>query len=105
MKIYAPDAIEFLPDMPPTVGRSAIRLFYEKLFDGLPHLSHEFTTDHVTVSASCDLAVTHGSYRFTPDTREAEVVEAGSFVGVWHRLAGEWRLKLNISNSNHPPRA
>jgi hypothetical protein len=29
-------------------------------------------------------------------------VHSGKFVGVWRRLGGDWRLAINISNSDPP---
>jgi hypothetical protein len=29
-------------------------------------------------------------------------VQSGKFVGVWRRSGGEWRLLVNISNSDSP---
>jgi uncharacterized protein (TIGR02246 family) len=102
MAIYAPEAQELLPEIPPIVGREAIRHFYHRLFEQLPRLAHSFEPEAITVAQSRDLAVVRGRYRFTPDTLHPEQVQVGKFVGVWGRQYGEWRLMMNISNSDHP---
>lgn len=54
------------------------------------------------MAQSEDLAVVRGSYCFTADTLKPEQAQVGKFVGVWGRRGGDWRLVLNISNSDHP---
>jgi uncharacterized protein (TIGR02246 family) len=102
MAIYAADARELPAGMPDIVGRDAIRAFYQELLDSFPRFSNEFTVEEIVVSASNDLAVAHGTYRFTPDTDQPGTSQAGKFVGVWRRLDGDWRLAMNISNSGEP---
>lgn len=102
MAIYAPDARELLPGLPPLIGTS-IRAFYGNLMEQLPRFAHQFDAQEITVSAAGDLAVVQGRYRFTPDTQLPRQVYAGKFVGVWRRLGGDWRLAINISNSDPPP--
>ena len=104
MTIYAPDAQELLPDMPPIIGREAIREFYQRLIDQLPRFAHQFQPQEIVVAASADLAVVRGSYQFTPDSLHSDDVQTGKFVGVWRRQAQDWRLAINISNSDGAPR-
>ena len=102
MAIYAADAQELLPNMPSLVGRDAIRAFYQGLIEQLPRFTHEFAPDEITVATAGDLVVVRGSYRFTPDTLKPQDVDVGKYVGVWRYRDGEWRLSINISNSNQP---
>ena len=103
MAIYAPDAQELLPHMPPIVGRDAIREFYRGVIEELPRFAHQFDATEVIVAKSGDLAVVRGSYRFTADTLRPAEVQIGKFVGVWRRRDGDQRLQMNISNSDQPP--
>jgi uncharacterized protein (TIGR02246 family) len=104
MGIYAPDAQELLPDVPPLVGRDAIRGFYQSLIKQLPRFAQHFDPQDITVAASGDLAVVRGTYRFTPDTARPREIHTGKFVGVWRFRDGDWRLQVNISNSDPPAR-
>jgi uncharacterized protein (TIGR02246 family) len=103
MAIYAPDAQELLSDMPPLVGHDAIREFYRGVIEELPRFAHQFEAHEVIVAESGDLAVVRGSYRFTADILCSDEVQIGKFVGVWRRRDGDWRLQMNISNSDQPP--
>ena len=100
MAIYAPDAQELLPDTPPVVGRDSIRAFYQRLMEQFPRFAHHFEPHEILVAQSGDLAVTRGSYRFTPDTLHPAEVQRGKYVSVWRQRDGEWRLQLNISNAD-----
>ncbi len=102
MAIYAPDAQELLPDMLPIVGRDAIREFYRGLIEAFPRFAHQFDANEFIVAESGDLAVVRGSYRFTADTRRPAEVQSGKFVGIWRRRDENWRLQMNISNSDQP---
>lgn len=103
MAIYAPDAQELLPGLPAVGGRDAIREFYRQLIASLPRFDYAFAIDEVTIAESADLAVARGSYRFTYDDAKPDEVDVGKFVGVWVFHSGDWRLQLNISNSDVPP--
>lgn len=103
MAIYAPDARELLPGLPPIVGRDAIRSFYGDLIDRFPRFSHEFEADEIMMARSGDLAVARGRYRFTPDTLNTADEQSGKFVGVWRYVDGDWRLQINISNNDGGP--
>jgi uncharacterized protein (TIGR02246 family) len=102
MAIYAPDARELVPDVPALIGIPAIRGFYATLMEQMPRFAHDFDVREITVGAAGDLAVVRGTYRFTPDAHVPSKVHSGKFVGVWHRLGGDWRLAINISNSDPP---
>lgn len=98
--IYAPDATELLPGEAALVGRDAIREFYRGLLERYPRLDPTLSMDEVTIAESGDLAVVRGSYRFALDTAKPDAIDAGKFVGVWIFTGGDWRLMINISNSD-----
>jgi len=100
MEIYAPDAYELLPGQAALTGREAIRDFYRGVLDQFPRLRHSFDLQEITIAESADLAVVRGTYRFTPDADVPDVVEVGKFVGAWIFFEGDWRLEVNISNTD-----
>lgn len=100
MAVYAPDAVELLPDTPAVVGRGPIRDFYRHVIEQYPRFAHKFEAHEMILASSGDLAVLRGSYRFIPDTLRAGDVRTGKFVGVWRKQDGDWRIQLNVSNAN-----
>jgi len=79
-----------------------IREFYRQLLIDLPRFQYSFSMDEVTIAESADLAVVRGAYRFTFDEEQPDDVDDGKFVGVWVFNSGDWRLQINISNSDSP---
>lgn len=102
MAIYAAEAQELLPGLPPIVGREAIRKFYRELIERLPRFRHAFAMDEVTIAESGDLAIVRGAYQFVADSSIPDQVDIGKFVGVWVFHSGDWKLQINISNSDGP---
>ena len=100
MAVYAPEALELLPGQPPLIGRDAIRDFYRREFETLPRFNQTSAIEEAMIAESGDLAVVRGSYRFTFDEETPEEMDLGKFVGVWVFLSGDWRLQVNISNSD-----
>lgn len=103
--IYAADAQELLPDMAPIVGRDSIRAFYRSLIEQQPRFAHQFEAHELIVTESGDPAVVRGVYRFTADTLHRDQVQTGKFVGVWRHREGDWRLQVNISNTDRMTQA
>ena len=102
MAIYGPEAHELQPGLPPIIGRDAIREFYLELIERFPRFRHAFTMDEVTIAESGDLAIVRGTYRFVPDENAPDQMDTGKFVGVWVFSSGDWKLQINISNSDGP---
>jgi ketosteroid isomerase-like protein len=51
------------------------------------------------VSRAGDLGYTHGTYELTDDTKN--VIERGSYVRIWQKQGGEWRIVMDVTNV-HP---
>jgi ketosteroid isomerase-like protein len=51
------------------------------------------------VSHAGDLGYTHGTYEIADDTKN--VIERGSYVRIWQKQGGEWRIVMDVTNA-HP---
>lgn len=102
MVMYAADAREMLANQPAIEGHDSILAFFQALHARFPRFSHHFEPRTITVAQSGDLAVVTGTYRFIPDSLDPQNDDVGKFVGVWKRQDGQWRLALDISNSDRP---
>ncbi|HEU4875264.1 MAG TPA: nuclear transport factor 2 family protein [Pyrinomonadaceae bacterium] len=51
------------------------------------------------VSRAGDLGYTHGTYEIADDTKN--VIERGSYVRIWQKQGGEWRVVMDVTNV-HP---
>jgi uncharacterized protein (TIGR02246 family) len=102
---YAQDAVAMYPGYPVAVGAAAIKAANEQAFAD-PKYGLTFSSDHVKVAASGDLAVAHGSYKeTTTDPKTGEPVTAtGSYVTVYKPDgAGVWRAFWDINTPNSSP--
>lgn len=50
------------------------------------------------VSNAGDLGYTHGTYEVTDDTKN--VIEKGSYVRIWKKRNGMWRIVMDVTNSH-----
>lgn len=50
------------------------------------------------VSSAGDLGYTHGTYEVTDDTKN--VIEKGSYVRIWKRRNGMWRIVMDVTNKH-----
>ncbi|UCG89318.1 MAG: DUF4440 domain-containing protein [Gemmatimonadota bacterium] len=101
LEFYAPDAIEMQPNAPAIVGVPAIRAWFET---GLlqPGISNFFEPDTIEVAASGDLAYDRGTYRFSMETPAGRVEDVGKYLMIWKKIGGEWKVVVDISNSDSP---
>ena len=98
--LYARDAQMLRANAPTVHGRDSIAVVFRELAAGLPNFRHEFRADSVVVGQGGDVAVATGVYRFTPDTLHPTAVDVGKYLGVWKREDGDWRIALDMTNSD-----
>jgi len=96
---YASTARLHMPGAAAVVGRDAIAGFWRRLF---PAHKFEWSADAAVVAASCDLAYTRGTYRWTPPAgANGATVERGKYVALWQRGSdGVWRILEDIWNAS-----
>jgi ketosteroid isomerase-like protein len=98
--LYARDARMLRADAPTVVGHDSIAVVFHEMAVALPQFRNELTTDSVVVARGGEMAVATGRYRFTPDTLHPSVFEVGKYLGVWKREDGQWRIALDMTNSD-----
>ena len=60
------------------------------------------TVDTVDVSASGDLAYIRGTIRFSYNSPKGVVGNVGTRVAIYKKIDGQWRVTVDISNSDKP---
>ena len=101
VEFYAEDAVEWPSNTPPIRGRDAIRKWYESWL--LPEgIGMTFATDSVDVAASGDLALERGTYRFTQHSPRGSTEDVGKYVTLWKRVGRDWKVALDMANSDRP---
>jgi len=98
--LYARDAQMLRANAPTVHGRDSIADVFRELGAGLPNFRHEFRAESIVVGQGGDVAVATGVYRFTADTLHPTAVDVGKYLGVWKREDGDWRIALDMTNSD-----
>ena len=95
--LYTESAIVMPPGVEPLKGHEAIRAMWESLDDATPTLALT-TTDVMPMG---DLAVETGSWSMTaPDGSHAD---HGSYLAVWKKTDGGWKMVRDTWNSSMAP--
>jgi ketosteroid isomerase-like protein len=77
----------------PFIGREASA-------DALAKTKGQFVSKPIggDVSRAGDLGYTHGTYELTDDMKR--VIERGSYVRIWQKQGGAWRVVLDVTNAH-----
>lgn len=98
MAHFASDAVVHVANMPAFVGEEAIRNLYRNVFRAIA--SADYIVASTEMSASADLAYSHGAVTTVFRGPEGEMVFPGKFVLIWARREGDWQLvHYGISNN------
>jgi len=98
--LYARDARMLRANAATVHGRDSIAVVFRELASALPNFRNEFRADSVVVGQGGDVAVATGVFRFTPDTLHPTAFDVGKYLGVWKREDGDWRIALDMTNSD-----
>lgn len=98
--LYARDARMLRANAPAVLGRDSIATVFLDLAGALPHFRNEFRVDSIMVARGGDYAISTGRYRFTPDSLHPSAFDIGKYLVVWKREDGDWRIALDMTNSD-----
>ena len=97
---FAEDATQLPPNSPQISGRNAIQEAAAGLLGAGADL--RFETMGVKVASSGDLAFSKGKYFLSLETPDGLIQDEGSYIEVWEKVAGEWKIISDIYNSDLP---
>ena len=87
----SPDVRLYRANSLPFIGRDAAAAELAKTKGTI--MWHPMSAD---VSQAGDLGYTHGAYELSDDTKK--VIESGSYVRIWKRENGVWRIVMDVTN-------
>ena len=104
ISFFNTDAVAMKPNTPISIGLQAIRKERESSFTDTTMLYKTYSSkiDTIEVSASGDLAYVRGTDRITTKTPNGLVEDMGKWVDIWKKINGEWKVIVNIWNSDMP---
>lgn len=97
---FAEGAVQLPPGSPPLRGRTAIQESAAGLLGAGADL--RFESLEVSVSGSGDMAFSRGRYYLTLETPAGPIRDEGSYLEIWEKVGGEWRITVDIYNSDLP---
>jgi ketosteroid isomerase-like protein len=104
ISFFNTDAVAMKPNTPISIGLQAIRKERESSFTDTTMLYKTYSSkiDTIEVSASGDLAYVRGTDRITTKIPNGLVDDMGKWVDIWKKINGEWKVVVNIWNSDMP---
>lgn len=98
--LFTPDAIVLFANTPVMKGQTALRSSWNDIVK-LPGYKVHWIPTWVDVS-SPTRATEYGTYTESYDTPNGKLSDAGSYVTVWHKVNGKWRVALDAPVSTTP---
>jgi ketosteroid isomerase-like protein len=98
---YVTEAVGSYPNQPIARGVTAIVHSYAGLL-AMPAIKMTAVPTMVTVSKSGDLATSTGTYHLTYNGQQGPVADSGSYIEVFRKVNGQWRIANEIVTSSAP---
>jgi uncharacterized protein (TIGR02246 family) len=98
--LHAPDAVVIMSHAPVANGSTAIRGMWSEAVK-TPGLDLHWTPTKIEVM-NPTRAVEYGTYTESFDTPQGKGTDAGSYVTIWHKINGKWRVALDAANTSVP---
>jgi uncharacterized protein (TIGR02246 family) len=98
--IHAPDAVVMMSHTQPATGTTAIRGMWSEAVK-TPGLKLEWTPTKIEV-ISPTVATEYGTYTESFDTPNGKGTDAGSYVTIWKKINGQWRVALDAPVTSAP---
>ncbi len=98
--LHAPDAVVMMSHAPVARGTAAIRGMWSEAVK-TPGLVLNWTPTKIEV-VSPTRALEYGTYTESFDTPQGKGTDAGSYVTVWHKLNGKWRVAVDAPVTSVP---
>ena len=98
--LHASDAVVMMSHAPVATGSVAIRGMWAEAVK-TPGLNLHWTPTKIDV-VSPTRAIEYGTYTESYDTPQGKGSDAGTYVVVWHKIRGKWRVALDSPNTTTP---
>ena len=98
--LHTADAVVMFANNPVMTGSSSIRALWSDIVK-IPGLSMQWTPTNIEV-VSPTVAIERGNYSESYDTPAGKANDAGSYVTIWRKVNGKWRVSLDAPVSTVP---
>ena len=101
--LHMPDAVMMMANSPPTKGSNAIRSGWGEMVK-LPNLKMQWTPEKIEVT-SPTTATEYGTYTDSYDGPNGTESDAGTYLTIWKKVNGKWRVAYDAPVSSKPAAA
>ena len=98
---YAEDSYFMPPNAPRVDGRGAIRGAWAEMLQS-PNVSLTFAPTDIVIAEAGDMAYDIGTYNLGLDGPDGRIEDTGKYVVVWRKVNGEWKVMVDMFNSDNP---
>jgi uncharacterized protein (TIGR02246 family) len=98
--LQAPDAVLMMSHSPVVNGATAIRGAWGDMIK-TPGLVLHWTPTKIEV-ASPTVATEYGTYTESYNTPQGKGTDAGTYITIWHKINGKWRVAVDEANTSVP---
>jgi ketosteroid isomerase-like protein/quercetin dioxygenase-like cupin family protein len=98
--LHTPDAVVMFANSPVVKGSNGIRAGWGEIVK-LPNLSMHWVPQTINV-VSPTVATEYGTYTDSYDTPNGKEGDSGSYITIWHKVNGKWRVALDAPVSSMP---
>lgn len=98
--LHTSDAVLMFANSPVVKGSDGIRAGWSEIVK-LPNLSMHWVPQKIDV-ASPTVATEYGTYTDSYDTPNGKEGDSGTYVTIWHKVNGKWRVALDAPVSSMP---
>ena len=98
--LHLPGAILMMANSPPIMGSNGIRAGWGDIVK-LPNLSMHWTPQHIEIT-SPTTAQEFGTYTDSYDGPNGKESDSGTYIALWKKVNGKWRVALDAPVSSMP---
>lgn len=100
-QLYTEDGAVMPANEKAAVGHESIEQWWSRSMQ-TPGFDLTFETDQLVVSQGGDMALDRGTYRLAATPPGGAIDDSGKYVVVWRKVDGEWKVAVDIFNSDGP---
>lgn len=100
--LHLPNATVMMANSQPVIGSNGIRSGWGDVVK-LPNLSMHWTPERIRV-VSPTVAQEYGTYADSFDGPNGKESDAGTYLTIWNKVNGRWRIAYDVPVSSQPPK-
>lgn len=101
--LFTPDGVMYREDNDPATGAAAVQAALTRTYQQNPNEVVDWTTDHVAVAASGELATESGTWTARNSGPTGTAEDRGRYLTFYRKIDGAWKVAADMSISTVAP--